>query len=228
MFCVDIKILFSLAVFFISVDAQGATPAGPLSSAMPVTHQSSKDAQSPYLREERPAMTPIKGVELEKRIQYYDLDGTTLADLRDQLIHRRPKEKQSNMWVGLTETQFETRYQLSNDHVHCKINAVNVSLNIVVHLPRWRPKARVTQALKNRWSLFEQAIEWHESGHVDHAIWAANQLHQRISKLRAEASCAEMDIEASMARDEVIMSYQLKDDAYDAQTNYGVNQGTMF
>jgi predicted secreted Zn-dependent protease len=224
----DKKRLLSLALFFISVDVQNVTAAEPLSPDMLEARQSNKVLQqSLSIREERPAVTPVKGVELKKRIQYYDLDGTTLAALREQLIHRRPKEKQYKMWAGLTETQLETRYQLSNDHVRCKINTVNVALNIVVYLPRWQPKTSATKALKDRWIRFEQATEWHESGHVDHAIWAANQLHQRISKLQAEASCAEMDIEVSMARDEVIMAYQLKDDAYDRQTNYGVNQGSI-
>jgi len=108
------------------------------------------------------------------RIEYVSVSGTSQYDLITSLNAAGLKDSNGLVAWGLEGSSIPSGVCYSP-------RTVNISLDIVVMLPRWSPIAdgRIDQDLVTKWNALQQVIYIHEVGHVkiDLDDWSATMGH---------------------------------------------------
>jgi predicted secreted Zn-dependent protease len=151
-------------------------------------------------------------------IQYYDIRGTTAADLRDQMNTLGPIDA-GRHWDAHTGWYIHWNWPGygTND---CNLSQATTSLDITVTLPRWANPKGADTALITQWNKYYAALAHHEQTHVDNA----NTGLVSIKKAILAATCAT----AEQAAQNAIETIHETDRAYDEKTNHGAAEGARF
>jgi predicted secreted Zn-dependent protease len=71
-------------------------------------------------------------------------------------------------------------------------------------------------------------LRYHEDGHKENGLKAANAMARRFRALPPRANCAELEADIGKTADRLLKEYKDIDVAYDHATNHGESQGTFF
>lgn len=159
--------------------------------------------------------------------RYYVLDATQLAALRLQLAEKALAAGLVRGAIGRARQDVEVRYRLDPGPVGCRLSELAVRVDVTLDLPAWQPEAKTRRPLRARWARMIAALTFHEEGHRDNAVWAANQLHAGLAALGPAVDCDAMGKQAQRAMFRVKLRFQLREQAYDRRTGHGVSQGSV-
>jgi predicted secreted Zn-dependent protease len=150
---------------------------------------------------------------------YYDVGGTTAAQIRARLNARAPKSPDGFRGDAFTRWQFRWSWP-GYGGANCQLSKAVVTLRVVVSFPRWTHPKVASAAVAADWARYSRALARHEQGHVDYAV-----THQQ-SVVRAvkRASCGSAD---AAARTQLNL-IRKHDVAYDLATQHGATQGARF
>jgi predicted secreted Zn-dependent protease len=152
-------------------------------------------------------------------VKYYDVVGSTSAELRQQLATLGPKDSQGKRWHAVTSWRLNWRWPTFSDGT-CRMGDATVMATVEVTFPRWAPPAGVARALIDDWIEYTRVLARHEQGHVDLAVDGAKEMQVALRR----ATCATAD---NVARTEMARINDLQEE-YDVETDHGANQGAEF
>jgi predicted secreted Zn-dependent protease len=161
-------------------------------------------------------------------IHWYDINGSTRAELRRDLDRLGPLDSNSARHDAYTAWFVTWHFQLMPVGAGCKISAVDTTLRIDITLPRWQPADEVEQAIIDAWRDYLVALWQHENGHRDIGAKAASEIETVLPTLPPRRSCADAEISANQTAQAVLARYQAEDRQYDAETHHGATQGATF
>jgi predicted secreted Zn-dependent protease len=170
------------------------------------------------------SVEPVHRLSITERETHFRLNGTSAGELRRQLDARRPP-RATEHWHALTEARFETHVELKIGEEGCGFAALEVELEIITVMPRWRPRHSVSRQLEDRWQAMLAGLRRHEDGHRRHAVAAAQDLYQRLVELPPQPRCSEFEARVRAENSRTMIRLQLKTDVYDAFTGRGKTQG---
>lgn len=173
-----------------------------------------------------PVAAPASRIAIAGREQYYDIDGSSAGALRDQIRRLGPKDESGSARDALTVWDLESAYHLVGDTTGCALSDVQVTLNVTVTLPRWKPPPTAPARLSDSWRTYLEHVKLHEAGHRSIAQRYARQLFTALSGLRA-ATCAELDGLVSRRAEEILAEGRARNRAYDVETKHGQTQGVV-
>ncbi|HEY6816433.1 MAG TPA: DUF922 domain-containing protein [Croceibacterium sp.] len=163
-----------------------------------------------------PALAGIPGIKLE----YYDVSGRTVAEIRASLDRNRPTDP-------ATGAQFDAYTTWTMDWAipgepggPCRLDQAKVMLDLTVGLPRLVDPDRVPRAVLDRWKRYRTALEVHEATHARNALLAK----QAMLKAIRTADCAT----ANGAAEDVLAELDYRDADYDFVTRHGTAKGAIF
>lgn len=166
------------------------------------------------------------GVSGRTTVDYYDVHGSSFAELRADMRRLGPKVNGSS-YVG--ETRSPMQYSWQTETIapgSCSIKDVRVSMNAQILLPRWTPPADADSALVTEWKRFITALELHESGHKDISARAGREI---VEQLRGMSGlCSQVSMRASDIARRIFDRARDEQARYDADTRHGLTQGTTF
>lgn len=128
----------------------------------------------PLQRDEEDAAPQDGAVTIEEvGYEYYDVQGSTLAEVAPQLD---PVE-----W-GRCRYQYDYSYETTRG----RTTRVDVTLRLTIRLPRWQGEGwnRASPAAQREWQRMMQALEGHEDEHADIARRHAPAFKQRLLNQR--------------------------------------------
>jgi predicted secreted Zn-dependent protease len=167
-----------------------------------------------------PIPTTVSTVEIPyARIVYYDINGSTEAELRDQMNARAPTGPDGYRGDALTTWFIRWRWDGYGTE-DCDLRTAKATYDIKVTLPRWNPAQEASPALIEKWNAYILALAGHEKGHVDNVI--AN-LPVVINAIR-RATCSTAEAKAQ----EILNGIRQNDSDFDARTNHGATEGAQF
>ncbi|MCX7034330.1 MAG: DUF922 domain-containing protein [Arenimonas sp.] len=172
-----------------------------------------------------PAAAP--GPKITESRHYYRVDATGLESLRAQLFENATAAGLAPGTIGRTRQAVEVRYLLDPLPDRCRLSALAIHLDLAIDLPEWQPSGTTRPELRARWAQMISALTRHEEGHRDNAIWAAKELHERLSQLGEGADCDALGKLAQREMFRVKLRFNLREQAYDRRTGHGVSQGTV-
>jgi predicted secreted Zn-dependent protease len=105
----------------------------------------------------------------------------------------------------------------------CRINSLDVSIDIRFTFPRWVNPVGAPLDLVHDWNRFILALVRHEAGHVRLAEQAGNKILRSLPGF--EAPCDEFVAAADAVADSIIDRLREKQRLYDERTDHGATQG---
>jgi predicted secreted Zn-dependent protease len=172
-----------------------------------------------------PSSARPAGLSIATHERYYDVTGTSVAELRDAIRRLGPQE-QGQAADALTVWDLEWTYAERPSAEGCALRDVRVTLSVTMTLPRWDPPADAPARLIAAWHEYLDHVKIHEAGHRAIAEQYAHRLLSALTGLRA-ASCDAVWDAASRTAARVNGEGQARNRAYDVETKNGQTQGVL-
>ena len=152
------------------------------------------------------------------------MQARNLADF--VAIMQTRKAEGDGDWPGRTTATLQVRYRLDPIEGGCRVDGLDVALDVVMRLPRWQPADVVRPAIRDQWERMRIGIRTHERGHRDIAVDAAERLSARLAAFAPEPGqdCDAVDRRIMRERIKAQMGHQARDQAYDRRTRHGLTQ----
>jgi predicted secreted Zn-dependent protease len=130
---------------------------------------------------------PDLPVGVDLRYHSFRVFGESIAEVNESLrvnaIH-----VENELAAGLTTSRFESSYSPLPGPSGC-ILVPEVSLELVITLPDWRPPPDADRYLRNQWNQFMWDLDAHERHHAELWIKAANRMAIAINATPPGVSC---------------------------------------
>jgi len=158
--------------------------------------------------------------------QYYDIDGASAGALRDQIHRLGPRDGSGRAGDALTIWSTEASYATSPSADGCALRNIQVTLELMLTLPRWTPPSTAAPRLLESWRTYLQHLKLHEAGHRAIAERTARALAATLAGLRAP-TCDELWATASSTTERILADGRATNRAYDVDTKNGQTQGVV-
>jgi predicted secreted Zn-dependent protease len=166
------------------------------------------------------------GVMGRTTVFYYDVHGSTFAELRADMRRLGPKIDGSN-FVGETRSPMLWSWRTQSTSAGgCSIRTITVSVNAQITLPRWSPPSDTEPGLVTEWKRFLAVLETHEAGHKDISAKAGREIVERLRDM--SGVCSQISVRADEIARVIVERANGEQKAYDASTRHGLTQGTSF
>ena len=150
---------------------------------------------------------------------YYDVRGSTEAELASQLQALGPTDESGQRYHGQVTWKVETNWPRYTNG-SCRLNDVRVDRSIRMLLPRWTPPADASSALVDKWNRYLTSLTEHEKGHIEMAIAGSDS----IPSIVRGSTC-----QTAEARTKEAYGRMKEADArFDGATQHGMTQGAVF
>jgi len=160
-------------------------------------------------------------------ITYYDVSGTTAAELRTSLSSLRPtSKKDGHGYDGFTRWSVYWRYTYRNGTPGCTIASVSSTVEVMITMPRLA--ANAPAPLARAFTEYTEKLLLHERGHGQNGIDTARRIEDGIRILPPQRTCDELGRIANALGESRLKDGASLDVEYDARTQHGRTQGAHF
>ena len=166
---------------------------------------------------------------VKETFDYYDIDGTTAADVRADLNRRGPLDSNEHRRFDAV-TRWHVRWHFSFKTVagNCAIATASTSVDVTYAFPRFSPDSSAPVALRQAFAQYSERLMVHEKGHAQTAIDIASRIEDGIRNLPPTSTCARLGEIADGVGHALIKEANRIDIDYDARTEHGKTQGARF
>ena len=173
-----------------------------------------------------PAPGPRGAVHSNISTETYAVHGADARAILTSLRSRGPRSA-GGVYFGLTVTELEYRYYKVAEPAACRIEDVDVDLNVRITLPEWQPHPDADAELRSAWSRFSTALTGHENGHRDLAVEGAEAVREALEGMRTR-SCDTADAEAQRVAERVRVETEAAHRDFDHRTGHGRTEGAVW
>lgn len=166
-----------------------------------------------------PPTGPLAGIP-NLDVQYYDVSGRSVAEIRAAINRVRPRDPNDGLAVDALNRWYISWRWPADGRGGCALGRTEIRFNATLRMPRLVNVASTPRALVARWNAYMEALVRHEAGHLRHA-W--ENMGSVLSAIRA-SSCAAAS-EAGRAAVRVLARWDVD---YDRETRHGFTQGAHF
>ena len=152
-----------------------------------------------------PTATPARSIVFSTTVSsvYFDVFGLTTREIFDSIDANGPRLENDELGLAswnYSGLDWRVRAGLNN----CGIASVNLSVEIVVTLPRLVDFDDASAEIQRRWEDLAAEVAAHEQRHVDIVLEGVESLERKLGTLEPLASCPALD-----SRIEALWSEQL-------------------
>lgn len=162
---------------------------------------------------------------VKEKYSYYDVDGTSLPELRRQMQNGGTKWNDGRIYSALTSWDINYSYDVACVNGRYSVKSVTTKVDIVYHLPRMR--ACTDPQLASLWSKYLERLQLHEFGHKDLAIRAASEVNEIFAALPSYGSEEELTLEVMRRTTDKFKELKEIQVEYDHETRHGETQGAV-
>ena len=159
-------------------------------------------------------------------VRRYTVAGRTAAEVHRSMGDGGPT-LDGTTYFGMTASEIGVRFRAVEADGGCRLDAVEVDLDLTMTLPAWEPAGPTDYALRRDWARFESALRRHEDGHRDRAVAGAQAVADALAGVRA-ATCAEADAEGQRRVREAQDRTAAEQRRYDDATDHGRTEGAAW
>ena len=159
------------------------------------------------------------GVDVNDRVEYYDIRGRTLRELRIDARHNGPVARDTTFFA-VTHSQIHWTYSYYRQPSLCRLTNVRVLVDAVVTLPRWIDSSSVDPAAVYWWVDASAKVRAHENQHVQIAVDGAAEIRSVLQRMNA-SECTLLGRDANAAASEVLRHVSDQQRELDRLTRHG-------
>jgi predicted secreted Zn-dependent protease len=166
-----------------------------------------------------PATGPLAGIP-NLDVQYYDVSGNSVAEIRAAINRVRPRDPNDGVAVDALNRWYISWRWPGDGRGGCLLARTELRFSATLRMPRLFNTQRTPRAVVARWQAYMEALVRHEAGHIRHAY---DNMGSVLRAIRA-SSCASAN-EAGRAAVRMLAQWDV---TYDRQTRHGLTQGAHF
>jgi predicted secreted Zn-dependent protease len=159
---------------------------------------------------------------------YYNVRGTSAAELRTQLNKFGVKGGDGRTYRGNTNWNVSWRYVPRSNSTNCWITSVNTTVRIKFTFPKWIDRSNAPEELRQKWDNYIVALIKHERRHRDIAVEAAVQIERAIAGMKPRPTCGGLKRDVDAVGHRLIEDCRKRQSDYDDRTNHGHLEGARF
>ena len=168
--------------------------------------------------------TDAPGIKKNSEEYYYEIFGSSISDLSNQLYDCGPKYD-GDSFAGLTTDYINWAYLLKfTTNGSCRVDNLAVGVNVRIYYPKWEAGERATEEVKTRWNEMLSSLTVHEQGHQQIDYDGAQKIFNSISALTG-LSCNNLEETVKTETQKIIDEITQNNKNYDNETNHGETQG---
>ena len=173
----------------------------------------------PVAAEPPPATGPLAGIP-NLDVQYYEVSGRSVAEIRASINRQRPRDPNDGQAVDAVNRWYISWRWPGDGRGGCDLARTELRFTATLRMPRLVNRAQTPRAVLARWNAYMVALARHEAGHLRHA-W--QNMGQVLRAIRA-STCGRAN-EAGRAAVRILARWDVD---YDRQTRHGFTQGAHF
>ncbi|MBJ6726969.1 DUF922 domain-containing protein [Geomesophilobacter sediminis] len=170
---------------------------------------------------------PACELNVKEHYDFYDINGTSVGDLRKQMRSNGTRWNDGRVYAALTTWDIHYNYDIFEHDGRCGVKSVATDVDIVYHFPRRITSLATPDVIGGVWSDYYEHLKVHEFGHKELAIKAAGEINETLASLDNFSSRTDLEREVKRLIDAKLK--KLNDDQveYDAETHHGATQGAV-
>ena len=161
---------------------------------------------------------------VEWTTNYYNVSGTTVAEIHQSLRQNRPWRDNSGHHA-LTSWRVTWNFYVGNSDRGCRMTSFSTRSTINITLPRWIAPTNAPQEVLQAWQRYITALGQHEAGHAQFALAAAAEMHKRVKEIPEGGDCNGLRANINGLGQGILADYKNREKEYDRRTNHGITQG---
>ena len=168
-------------------------------------------------------------IRLDKDVVYYDVRGMTEDEIARSLRRDAPRELDGFQGEANFVFSWTYNYDQAGERgrqPQCRVKNARVEIEIVVTLPRHRNIGRAADSIEATWTTFANALEEHELNHAADFERIGRRIPEALNGVTGPCNRIE-EVANAKGMDYVDRAQRAADD-YDAETNHGASEGTVF
>jgi predicted secreted Zn-dependent protease len=166
------------------------------------------------------------GISIEDRTEYYRVAGDSAQDIFQQMRALGPiDESTGERFDGYTRWNTSWNYGVESAGRRCGLAKADVSLDVVITLPKWEPGPAARHRLVAGWPTYLSKLEAHEQGHRSIAVQAAEAVHDALATADPQPTCKQLMDELDRVAKEALEQYRQANRDYDRDTDHGAKEG---
>ena len=159
-------------------------------------------------------------------VRTYAVEGATV-DAVHRSMGRGGPTMDGATYFGMTGSEIHVRFRARPDGDGCRLDAVEVDLDVTMTLPEWEARGPTDYALRRDWARFSSALRRHEDGHRRRAEAGARAVAAALAAVRAP-TCAAAEAEAGRAVQTAQERTAADQERYDRTTDHGRTEGAAW
>jgi predicted secreted Zn-dependent protease len=159
------------------------------------------------------------GIDVDDHVEYYDIHGKTLRDLRIDARVNGPVSRDTT-WFAVTHYQIHWTYSYSRQPALCRLTNVRTYVEITVTLPRWVDSSDVDPAAVYWWGGASEQVRAHEAHHVQLAVDGAAEIRSLLSR-KTGGDCAALARDANGEAAVILQSVAERQREFDRVSRHG-------
>ena len=152
---------------------------------------------------------------------YYNVPGTTVEEINEQIAIRGP---QNGHAIGTTETRMTPKVRTLRQDGECRIESVQVVLELKVTLPRWMELDRADRRTRTGFAALATHVEVHEQRHVEISQEYAVKIEEALLAMPPEKSCRVLITKARAKFREVFEQHNQAQRNFDIQDRAAIER----
>lgn len=159
---------------------------------------------------------------------FYEIDGTSIEQIKKEIVSKGPRDKSGTFWTGLTEWTLSWGYSYSREEHSCEIsNPIKVIVRNKITLPKLSNPSNLVGVYLQKWTQFINALTLHEEKHSDIANKGGLRIWNMLKRFPAYPSCELLDESAYKEVNISIEEIQKAQILYDEKTDHGAKEGAI-
>lgn len=174
-----------------------------------------------------PVKTGCSPLAVTEKYEFYDIDGTSAAELRSMMKRKGVRWGDGNVYAALTTWDIHPQYSIKTNNGKYSIQYVNTDLAVVYHFPRWAGVTTAPEQVGALWKSYMDHLKEHESGHKDLAVKVAAEINEKLASFSSFNSRSELGEEVKQLIKTDIKRLNELQNQYDRETRHGETQGAV-
>jgi len=148
--------------------------------------------------------------------EYYDIRGSTSAELRAEIARLGPGE-----FAAHVRPRMAARYEFRRDRSRCWLTSSRVEVKVTYLMPRWVGPPGPHEELRRAWRRMWWNLKRHEDGHKNNWLRAGAAIEDALRALPPEPDCEALKRLANATVERLLEHHRRNDADYDRRTQHG-------
>jgi predicted secreted Zn-dependent protease len=124
-------------------------------------------------------------------LDYYQVGGTTLAQIDQEIKDKGPKINGSDHAVAVANIKMTPDVSFISTPNGCAVKRARIKVRATVVLPRWKNRKNAGKKLGQTWDNLDRYTKLHEATHVAIADKHARRLEKDLEAISTRRTCEE-------------------------------------